>query len=159
MHVPDINNWLCVNTGTSNPRMAGAERIKKTRCRISRRGIWSRSTTISQSAWSTSSLSMRRQWPIATPRSPTGNYIHSFCLFECIPESEHPGRVLKHYIRCPHPFHCAVWSILFGSFEIQVVPEYQRRGIGAYLISLLETIGKATQMEKVMLTVFKGNME
>ncbi|KAF9272650.1 N-alpha-acetyltransferase 40 [Linnemannia elongata] len=42
-------------------------------------------------------------------------------------------------------------------FEIQVVPEYQRRGIGAYLISLLETIGKATQMEKVMLTVFKAN--
>lgn len=37
------------------------------------------------------------------------------------------------------------------------MPEYQRRGIGAYLISLLETIGKATQMEKVMLTVFKGN--
>ncbi|KAG0059838.1 N-alpha-acetyltransferase 40, partial [Linnemannia elongata] len=42
-------------------------------------------------------------------------------------------------------------------FEIQVVPEYQRRGIGAYLIRLLETIGKATQMEKVMLTVFKAN--
>jgi len=37
------------------------------------------------------------------------------------------------------------------------VPEYQRRGIGAYLIGLLETIGKATLMEKVMLTVFKGN--
>ncbi|KAG9327593.1 hypothetical protein KVV02_003838 [Mortierella alpina] len=42
-------------------------------------------------------------------------------------------------------------------FEIQVVPEYQRRGIGAHLISLLEAIGRATQMEKVMLTVFKAN--
>ncbi|KAG0215676.1 N-alpha-acetyltransferase 40 [Mortierella sp. GBA30] len=42
-------------------------------------------------------------------------------------------------------------------FEVQVVPEYQRRGIGAYLISLLETIGKLTRMEKVMLTVFKAN--
>ena len=43
------------------------------------------------------------------------------------------------------------------SFEIQVVPEYQRRGIGAYLIDLLEAIGRAARMEKVMLTVFKGN--
>ncbi|KAF9191195.1 N-alpha-acetyltransferase 40 [Haplosporangium sp. Z 767] len=42
-------------------------------------------------------------------------------------------------------------------FEIQVVPEYQRRGIGAYLIGVLETIGRVTQMEKVMLTVFKAN--
>ncbi|KAG0278431.1 N-alpha-acetyltransferase 40 [Linnemannia exigua] len=42
-------------------------------------------------------------------------------------------------------------------FEIQIVPEYQRRGIGAYLIKLLETIGRKTQMEKVMLTVFKAN--
>ncbi|KAF9559397.1 N-alpha-acetyltransferase 40 [Mortierella alpina] len=42
-------------------------------------------------------------------------------------------------------------------FEIQVVPEYQRRGIGAHLISLLEAIGRATQMEKVMLTVFKAS--
>ncbi|KAF9430085.1 N-alpha-acetyltransferase 40 [Podila epigama] len=40
-------------------------------------------------------------------------------------------------------------------FEIQVIPEYQRKGIGAYLIGLLETIGKAAEMEKVMLTVFK----
>ncbi|KAF9916462.1 N-alpha-acetyltransferase 40 [Lobosporangium transversale] len=44
-------------------------------------------------------------------------------------------------------------------FEIQVVPEYQRRGIGAYLIGLLELIGKATQMEKIMLTVFKANKD
>ncbi|KAG0255454.1 N-alpha-acetyltransferase 40 [Mortierella polycephala] len=42
-------------------------------------------------------------------------------------------------------------------FEIQVVPEYQRRGIGAYLIGVLETIGRVTQMDKVMLTVFKAN--
>ncbi|KAF8928103.1 N-alpha-acetyltransferase 40 [Dissophora ornata] len=42
-------------------------------------------------------------------------------------------------------------------FEIQVVPEYQRRGIGAYLIGLLEIIGRSAEMEKVMLTVFKAN--
>lgn len=42
------------------------------------------------------------------------------------------------------------------SFEIQVVPGYQRKGIGAYLIRLLEAIGKQTSMDKVMLTVFKG---
>ncbi|KAI1294510.1 N-alpha-acetyltransferase 40, partial [Mortierella claussenii] len=42
-------------------------------------------------------------------------------------------------------------------FELQVMPEYQRRGIGAYLICLLELIGKSAQMEKVMLTVFKAN--
>ncbi|KAG0049892.1 hypothetical protein BGZ83_005267 [Gryganskiella cystojenkinii] len=42
-------------------------------------------------------------------------------------------------------------------FEIQVVPEYQRKGIGAYMIGLLETIGKNAGMEKVMLTVFKAN--
>ncbi|KAF9925734.1 N-alpha-acetyltransferase 40 [Linnemannia zychae] len=40
-------------------------------------------------------------------------------------------------------------------YEIQVIPEYQRRGIGAYLIGLLESIGRAARMEKVMLTVFK----
>ncbi|KAG0362614.1 hypothetical protein BC939DRAFT_507801 [Gamsiella multidivaricata] len=44
-------------------------------------------------------------------------------------------------------------------FEIQVVAGYQRRGIGAYLIGLLEIIGKTAQMEKVMLTVFKANKD
>ncbi|KAF9107167.1 N-alpha-acetyltransferase 40 [Mortierella sp. AM989] len=42
-------------------------------------------------------------------------------------------------------------------YEIQVTRDYQRRGIGEYLISLLEIIGKSTIMEKVMLTVFKAN--
>ncbi|KAG0300660.1 N-alpha-acetyltransferase 40, partial [Dissophora globulifera] len=42
-------------------------------------------------------------------------------------------------------------------FEVQVASGYQRRGIGAYLIGLLETIGREAQMEKVMLTVFKAN--
>ncbi|KAF9336996.1 N-alpha-acetyltransferase 40 [Podila minutissima] len=42
-------------------------------------------------------------------------------------------------------------------YEIQVIPECQRKGIGAYLIGLLETIGRAAKMEKVMLTVFKAN--
>lgn len=49
-------------------------------------------------------------------------------------------------------------AFLSYSFEIQIVPGYQRRGIGAYLIGLLETIGRAMQMEKVMLTVFKGKL-
>ncbi|KAF9167718.1 N-alpha-acetyltransferase 40 [Mortierella sp. AD010] len=44
-------------------------------------------------------------------------------------------------------------------YEIQVTRDYQRRGIGEYLIGLLETIGKATSMEKVMLTVFKANKD
>ncbi|KAF9355635.1 N-alpha-acetyltransferase 40 [Mortierella sp. AD094] len=44
-------------------------------------------------------------------------------------------------------------------FEIQVTCDYQRRGIGEYLINLLETIGEATNMEKVMLTVFKANKD
>ncbi|GJJ69576.1 N-alpha-acetyltransferase 40 [Entomortierella parvispora] len=42
-------------------------------------------------------------------------------------------------------------------FEIQVTPGYQRKGIGAYLIGLLESIGKQAAMDKVMLTVFKAN--
>ncbi|KAF9578033.1 N-alpha-acetyltransferase 40, partial [Lunasporangiospora selenospora] len=42
-------------------------------------------------------------------------------------------------------------------FEIQVVPGYQRRGIGAYLIRLLESIGHQSHMDKLMLTVFKAN--
>ncbi|KAF9362361.1 N-alpha-acetyltransferase 40 [Mortierella sp. NVP85] len=44
-------------------------------------------------------------------------------------------------------------------YEIQIVPEYQRRGIGEHLIGLLEVIGTSTRMEKVMLTVFKANKD
>ncbi|KAF9164242.1 N-alpha-acetyltransferase 40 [Actinomortierella ambigua] len=42
-------------------------------------------------------------------------------------------------------------------YEIQVDRDYQSLGIGAYLLGVLEHICHATQLEKVMMTVFKAN--
>ncbi|XP_054157795.1 N-alpha-acetyltransferase 40-like [Oppia nitens] len=42
-------------------------------------------------------------------------------------------------------------------YELQVVASHQRLGIGRYLMSCLYAIGRAFNMHKVMLTVFKHN--
>ena len=42
------------------------------------------------------------------------------------------------------------------SFELQIVPAARNQGIGEFLLQLLCHIGHHWNMEKVMLTVFKG---
>ncbi|KAH8554935.1 hypothetical protein BGW37DRAFT_511969 [Umbelopsis sp. PMI_123] len=42
-------------------------------------------------------------------------------------------------------------------YELQIDESARGRGLGEYLINLLEDIGKHWKMEKVMLTVFKVN--
>ncbi|CAB3396911.1 unnamed protein product [Caenorhabditis bovis] len=42
-------------------------------------------------------------------------------------------------------------------YEIQVVPEYQQKGIGSMLIRTLEALAEKTNVDKVMATVFAYN--
>ena len=42
-------------------------------------------------------------------------------------------------------------------FELQIKNSYKRQGIGAFLMSMFEGIGKKQGMVKAMLTVFKNN--
>ncbi|PIK62498.1 putative N-alpha-acetyltransferase 40 [Apostichopus japonicus] len=44
-------------------------------------------------------------------------------------------------------------------YEIQLVEEVRRKGLGKFLIQILEMLAYQTQMKKVMLTVFKHNKE
>lgn len=46
----------------------------------------------------------------------------------------------------------------FRSYELQLTPETRGKGLGTYLMKLLEDIGRHWHMEKVMLTVFRGNV-
>lgn len=43
-------------------------------------------------------------------------------------------------------------------YEIHVDAKFQRKGVGARLMSVLESIAKAAGLEKVVLTVFKNNV-
>ncbi|KAJ1547651.1 hypothetical protein HK405_005270 [Cladochytrium tenue] len=43
--------------------------------------------------------------------------------------------------------------------ELQLVESARRRGIGRYLMSLLEAIGRREGTRKAMLTVFKSNSQ
>ncbi|XP_021353304.1 N-alpha-acetyltransferase 40-like isoform X1 [Mizuhopecten yessoensis] len=42
-------------------------------------------------------------------------------------------------------------------YELQVIDEYRRKGIGKFLIQILELLAYKTEMVKVMLTTFKSN--
>lgn len=44
-------------------------------------------------------------------------------------------------------------------YEIQLVPEVRRKGLGKFLMQILEMLAFQTRMKKVMLTVFKHNSE
>jgi ribosomal protein S18 acetylase RimI-like enzyme len=48
-------------------------------------------------------------------------------------------------------------AVVLYVYEIQVREAYRRQGLGAKLMDLMEQIVRATEMEKVMLTVFKKN--
>ena len=45
---------------------------------------------------------------------------------------------------------------IYPSYEIQLSEAVRRKGLGKFLIQLLELIGHKTAMKKVVLTVFKG---
>ncbi len=38
-------------------------------------------------------------------------------------------------------------------YEVQIVPGMQRRGLGAFLMTLLKLVAKKNQLEAIMLTV------
>ncbi|KAK1154966.1 hypothetical protein AOXY_G28011 [Acipenser oxyrinchus oxyrinchus] len=43
------------------------------------------------------------------------------------------------------------------SYEVQLESRVRRKGLGKFLIQILQLIANSTQMKKVMLTVFKHN--
>lgn len=47
-------------------------------------------------------------------------------------------------------------SVLY-CYELQIADEYQRKGLGAFLMEALETIAQRWKMEKLVLTVLKNN--
>lgn len=44
-----------------------------------------------------------------------------------------------------------------GSYELQIEKDYQRKGIGRFLLNALERMAKHYQMEKLILTVLCNN--
>ncbi|GAW08014.1 acyl- N-acyltransferase [Lentinula edodes] len=52
--------------------------------------------------------------------------------------------------------HEAEEDILY-CYELQISPLHQRKGLGKFLMKLLEVIGRRTKMEKIMLTVLDNN--
>lgn len=45
-----------------------------------------------------------------------------------------------------------------NSYEIQLIPGARGQGLGEFLMNLLSQIGTYWEMDKVMLTVFKGEL-
>jgi GNAT superfamily N-acetyltransferase len=54
--------------------------------------------------------------------------------------------------------HSSLRSKQLPSYEIQLKESARGKGLGEYLMKLLQEIGIRWHMEKVMLTVFKGNL-
>ncbi|KAJ3873880.1 acyl-CoA N-acyltransferase [Lentinula edodes] len=52
--------------------------------------------------------------------------------------------------------HEAEEDILY-CYELQISPLHQRKGLGKFLMKLLQVIGRRTKMEKIMLTVLDNN--
>lgn len=50
-------------------------------------------------------------------------------------------------------------TIVLYIYEIQVAEAYRRKGLGQKLMALMEQIGCAVQMSKILLTVFKKNTQ
>jgi GNAT superfamily N-acetyltransferase len=50
---------------------------------------------------------------------------------------------------------CEMTPSFFFSYELQVSKSYQGKGLGRYLMTLLEALARHYQMKKVMLTVLK----
>lgn len=46
---------------------------------------------------------------------------------------------------------------LWSSYELQVEKEYQRKGLGRFLMNALEKMARYYQMEKLILTVLTNN--
>ncbi|XP_039234756.1 N-alpha-acetyltransferase 40, partial [Pipra filicauda] len=44
------------------------------------------------------------------------------------------------------------------SYEVQLESRVRRRGLGKFLLQILQLVANSTQMKKVMLTVFKHNL-
>lgn len=47
--------------------------------------------------------------------------------------------------------------MLCCSYEIQISPEYRRKGLGKFMMQTLEACARHWKMEKVMLTVLNNN--
>lgn len=49
------------------------------------------------------------------------------------------------------------WLLSPPSYEVQLESKVRRKGLGKFLIQILQLMANSTQMKKVMLTVFKHN--
>lgn len=63
------------------------------------------------------------------------------------------GKIMIKYNR---PLYILYINIVVVSYEIQLTESARNNGLGEYLMGLLSHIGSYWQMDKVMLTVFKG---
>lgn len=47
--------------------------------------------------------------------------------------------------------------LLYCSYEIQISPEYRRKGLGKFMMKTLEACARHWNLEKLMLTVLNNN--
>lgn len=47
--------------------------------------------------------------------------------------------------------------LLYCSYEIQISPEYRRKGLGKFMMQTLEACARHWKLEKIMLTVLNNN--
>lgn len=63
----------------------------------------------------------------------------------------------KHIAYAMFRFDLDYGSSVLYCYEMQVEENYQRKGLGRFIMELLETIAKAWKMEKIILTILKNN--
>ena len=53
-------------------------------------------------------------------------------------------------------YNYSLYCMYSFSYEIQLIPDVRRKGLGKFLMQILELIGHKACMKKIVLTIFKG---